>query len=118
MGLLERAIANNNTHLAGTSGEVNTNILIDLINDFANTNLVFHCIVFQGNAGEISAMMAGHHAVCAHLSGEKCLVLLPGSLDRELFAHRLSHSAKSAVLFQSGANSASFAIEILAPYLR
>jgi hypothetical protein len=114
MGLLERAIANN-THAA--NGAISTNILIDVIKNFANLNSLFHCIVFQENTEDISAMMAGHHAVCARLSGEKCLVLLAGGLDRELFAHRLSRSAQSAVLFQSGANSASFAIEILAPYL-
>jgi hypothetical protein len=117
MGLLERAIANSNAHLAAVNGEENINTLIDPIKDFANLNSLFHCIVFQENAGAIISMMTGHHAVCVHLSGEKCLVLLPGSLDRELFAHRLSHSAQSDVLFQSSANSASFAVEILAPYL-
>jgi hypothetical protein len=114
MGLLERAIAKNNTHPAGTNGAVDMNIFIS---NFARSNSLFHCIIFQGNAGDISVMLAGHHAVCAPLSGGKCLVLLAGSLDRELFAHRLSRSAKSSVLFQSSANSASFAIDILAPYL-
>jgi hypothetical protein len=113
MGLLERAIASN-TNLDDTNGAVNIN---SLINNFAGSNPLFHCIVFQGNAGEISVLLSGHRAVCAHLSGEKCLVLLAGGLDRELFAHRLSRSAQSTVLFQSGANSASLAIEILAPYL-
>jgi hypothetical protein len=114
MGLLERAIASNTARLAGTNETVSTNALI---NNFANSNPLFHCIVFQGNAGGITAMLAGHHAICAHLSGGKCLALLAGGLDRELFAHRLSLSARSAVLFQCSAKSASFAIEILDPYL-
>ncbi|MDR0495912.1 MAG: hypothetical protein LBG95_09845 [Treponema sp.] len=115
MGLLERAIACNNTRLAGTNEVAKANALI---NDFASCNPLFHCIVFLGNNGDITTMMAGHHAVCARLHGEKCLVLLAGGLDRELFAHRLSLSARSDVLFQCSANSASLAIEILDPYLR
>jgi hypothetical protein len=115
MGLLERAIASNTARLAVTNGTASANALI---NNFAARNPLFHCIVFQGNTGDVSAMIASHHAACARLSGEKCLVLLGGGLDRELCAHRLSSSAKSAVLFQCSANSASLAIEILDPYLR
>jgi hypothetical protein len=116
MGLLGKAIAKNIDDLAGNAsfGGVQT-----LITDFHHKNPVFHCIVLQGGAvKDIPAMIASHGAVCIDLPDKKCLVLLPGGLDKELFAHRLSKSTASTVLSQSSANLSSLAIETLHPYFR
>jgi len=116
MGLLGKAIAINNANLAGTdtvgidtaSGELNV-----LVTDFHRKNPLFHGIVFNGASPDIDSMLTGHGAVCSDLPGGNCLALLPGGLDRELFAHRLSHSSGLAVLSQFSANSVSPALEAL-----
>ena len=89
-----------------------------IIVEFHRKSPLFHCIVLQANSGDISALMAGHGAVCIALPGGKCLVLLPGGLDAELFAHRLSQSTGSTILFQTSAHEPSLAFSKLRPYLR
>jgi hypothetical protein len=122
MGLLGKAIARNNTTSAESAsfgGDVSGGGVQTLITDFHQKNPLFHCIVLQGGAvKDIPAMIASHGAVCIDLPGDKCLVLLPGGLDMELFAHRLSKSTASTVLSQSSANLSSLAIETLNPYLQ
>jgi hypothetical protein len=114
MGLLDRAIASNNATSAAASVSVDANALIA---DFSRKNPLFHCIVLQGVAVQnIADMLDSYGAKCMALPAKKCLALLPGALDRELFAHRLSRSSGSLVLFQSSAHSPSPAIEILSPY--
>ena len=89
-----------------------------IIVDFHRKNPLFHCIVLQANGRDIAALMTGHGAVCLALPGKKCLVLLPGGLDAGLFAHRLSHSTNSPILFQTSAHEPSLAFNKLRPYLR
>ena len=94
-----------------------------LINDFNRENPSFHCAVFLINGSrektidDINKMSSCHGAACSFLPGRNCLVLLPGLLDLELFLHRLSNSTGSSVLFHFSANSYSFAINKLKPYL-
>ena len=115
MGLLERAIASTNSASTNTAFLKKANVLI---NNFHKKNPLFHLIIFQGNIQNIEVMTAEHGSVCVNLPEKKYLVMLPGNLDRELFAHRLSKSTGCEVLFQSDANSPSLAIGMLAPYLR
>ena len=112
MGLLGKAVASNNdTESAGTER------FEGLIVRFHRKRPLFHCIVLRGK-GDIAVMLACHGAAYRDLPGGNSLVLLPGALDRELFAHRLSRSTGSAVLSQFSANSASLALKTLRPYLR
>jgi hypothetical protein len=129
MGLLGKAIARNNMELAATvastataastapaaSAAVPTELESAIVN-FHRKIPVFHGIVLQGQVS--GGMIASHGAVCVDLPGGNTFVLLPGALDRELFAHRLSHSTGSAVLAQFCVNSPSLALETLSPYLR
>jgi hypothetical protein len=128
MGLLGKAIAIN-AHAAGvtsespSSGGGASSAIRSYINDFHYKNHQFHGIVFQESATsskseEIYDMIACHGAVVADLSGGNILVLLPGALDRELFAHRLAHSAGLTTLFQMSADSPALALETLNPYLQ
>ena len=115
MGLLERAIASTNAVPANSAVPKKVTVVI---NNYHKKNPVFHLIILQGNTEGIADMTAGYGAVCTGLPGKKCLLLLPGNLDRELFAHRLSKSTGSIIVYQSDANSPSHAIGMLAPYLR
>jgi len=111
MGLLDKAIAINNAHHTGTNAV--SGGIKDLVIDYHRKNPLFHGIIFSGISPDISAMLDGHGAVCCNVSGENCLALLPGGLDRELFAHLLSRSVSLAVLSQFSANSVSPAFEAL-----
>ena len=126
MGLLGKAIARNNMDLAesaasaapATSAAAAASTDIEsVIANFHRKTPEFHCIVLRGSQ-DVSGMIACHGAVCADLPGGNLLVLLPGALDRELFAHRLSHSTGLAVLSQFSADSPSLAIETLGPCLQ
>jgi hypothetical protein len=76
---------------------------------------------FDGNKqqllSDIARMTAFHGAACCGLQNNSILVLLPYGLDMELFAHRLSRSTGSTVIFQFSANSSSLAFETLSLYL-
>ena len=113
MGLLGKAIANNND----TAESAGTERFDELVVRFYRKRPLFHCIVLQGR-GDIAVMLACYGGAYRDLPGGSSLVLLPGTLDRELFAHRLSRSTGSAVLSQFSANSAFLALKILRPYLR
>jgi len=112
MGLLGKAIAKNNMDLSTNATLTDVE---SVIVDFQRKSPVFHGIVLQGLVSD--RMIACHGAICFELPGGNTLTLLPGALDRELFAHRLSHSTGSAVLVQFNANSPSLAFETLSPYL-
>ena len=88
------------------------------INDFHHKNPQFHAVVFQGIGGDINSMIACHGGAVDDLPNGNTLVLLPGALDRELFAHRLCRSAGLPILSQLSADSPSPALEALNPYLR
>ena len=112
MGLLEKAIS-----VLGNAVNIHMTVT-----DFHRANALFHCIVLQGGEGKafsrnIADRLEGHGAVCPELPGGRCLVLLPGGLDMDLFAHRLSHSTGSSVLFTTSAYDSDTAIEALTPYL-
>jgi len=90
-----------------------------LIDRFHMKNPLFHCILMRPGTGEKRdfleiAGMAGFHGIeCAYLSNGNCLILLPGSLDIDLFSHRFSKSSGSTVITQFSADSSSFAFEQL-----
>jgi hypothetical protein len=117
MGLLGKAIVRNLDTSAASSASAAPTDIQAIIADFHRKVPLFHCIVLQGSQN-INGMIASLDAVCVKISGGNSLILLPGALDRELFAHRLSRSADLAVLFQFSANSPSLAIETLGSYLR
>jgi hypothetical protein len=127
MGLLGKAIAIN-AHAgdaASKGGVVSaaTHAIQTFINDFHSTNPRFHGIVFRKSEASRSSediydMIACHGATLADLSGGNLLVLLPGALDRELFAHRLCHSAGLSILSQLSVDSPALALETLSPYLQ
>jgi len=111
MGLLGKAIAINNAHRDDTAAA--SGALKGLITDYHRKNPLFHGIIFSGISPDIDAMLDGHGAVCSSLPGGRCFTLLPGGLDRELFAHLLSHSSGLAILSQFSANMVSPAFEAL-----
>jgi len=91
-----------------------------LIDRFHLKNPMFHCLLFKpGSGGDPSvrkrdfleiADMAGSHGIeCACLPNGNYLILLPGSLDIDLFSHRFSKSSGSTVITQFSADSPSFA---------
>jgi len=108
MGLLDKAIAINNVGTSAASGGIKA-----LIVDYHRKNPLFHGIIFSGISQDIDAMLDGHGAAYSDLPGGNCLALLPDGLDRELFAHLLSHSSGLPVLSQFSANSVSSAFEAL-----
>jgi hypothetical protein len=91
-----------------------------LIDRFHLENHLFHCLLLRPESGdkrgflEIAGMTGSHGIECACLPDGDCLVLLPGSLDLELFSHRLSKSSGSKVILQFSADSSSSAFEKLA----
>ena len=115
MGLLGKAIAINNARRDDTavSAGAASGSLKTLIIDYHRKNPLFHGIIFSGVSPDIAAMLDGHGAVCSNLPGGHCLTLLPGGLDRELFAHLLSHSSGLAILSQFSADMISPAFEAL-----
>lgn len=111
MGLLGKAASRSAAFQGAAPQDIHA-----LIADFYQKNPFFHCIALQGGRN-FDDMISCHGAACVNL-GDSTLILLPGGLDRELFAHRLSQSAGLAVLSQFSADSASSAIETLSPLLR
>lgn len=95
-----------------------------LIDMYQKQKMSFHCIILHSSAAcetslaeAITGMIAHHGSVCGQLPGGNCLVLIPGSLDMELFSHRLSKSANATVIFQFSADSSAVALEAIKPYL-
>jgi len=88
-----------------------------LIDRFHLKNPLFHCLLMRPESGEKNAFleiadMAGVYGIeCAYLSSGNCLILLPGSLDIELFSHRFSKSSGSTVISQFSADSPSIALK-------
>jgi hypothetical protein len=91
-----------------------------LIDRFHLKNPLFHCVVLRSESGEKRGFMeigdmAGAYGIeCACLPNGNCLLLLPGSLDADLFSHRFSKSSGSTVISQFSADSPSYAFEQLA----
>jgi hypothetical protein len=124
MGLLGKANAkseiapdDDSTSVDIRAFSIDTEALIDR---FHLKHHMFHCLLLRPENGdkrgflEIADMAVPHGIECACLPDGDCLVLLPGSLDPELFSHRLSKSSGSKVILQFSADSPSFAFEKLA----
>jgi len=132
MGLLGKAIAiNAHTGDVSTGSHASESHVFagirSFLTDFHRKNPRFHVIVFQGRDAPQSAVSQGediydkiacYGVEVADLPGGNILVLLPGALDRELFAHRLAHSAGLTTLSQLSADSPSLALSALSPYLQ
>jgi len=123
MGLLGKANAKSgtdslNVNPAPVKGAVSIDIQ-DIIRTFHQNNPLFHCLLLKPDSNdksdflEIAAMSAPHGVECVFLPNGNCLVLLPGSLDIDLFAHRFSKSTGSTVLSRFSADSVSVAVEKL-----
>jgi len=122
MGLLGKAIALHDAHAGSAAFEGAASGGESFIADFHHKNPQFHAIVLQGSGAHsgiaISDMISCHGGEVADLPDGNTLVLLPGALDRELFAHRIAHSAGLAAIAQLSADSPALALETLGPYLQ
>jgi len=91
-----------------------------LIDRFHLKNPLFHCVLLRSESGEkrgfmeIAGMAGAYGIECAYLPNGNYLLLLPGSLDADLFSHRFSKSSGSTVISQFSADSPSYAVEQLA----
>jgi len=117
MGLLGKAAAKQNAPAEGAaaSGAAAGGVLQFLTN-FHRKHPQFHVVILQGR-GNLHGMIACHGAAIAGLPGGNTLILLPGALDRELFAHRISQSTGLTALSQLSTDSPARALETLSPYL-
>jgi len=90
-----------------------------LIERFHLKNPLFNCILMRPENGgkrdflEIADMAGFYGIECAWLPNGNCLILLPASLDIDLFSHRIAKSSNSTVITQFSADSSSFAYEQL-----
>ena len=88
-----------------------------LIDRFHHKNPLFHCLLMRPESGdrnsffEIADMAGAYGIECAYMSNGNCLILLPGSLDIELFSHRFSRSSGSTVISQFSADSPFLALK-------
>jgi hypothetical protein len=78
-----------------------------------------NCIVFENHKGntflaQVSGMLSGTGDVVP-LSSGRALVLLPGTLDRELIAHRLSKSLNISPLLSFEARESENVINQIKP---
>jgi len=124
MGLLGKANAKSDADESVVSIDLRA-FSIDiqaLIDRFHLKNPLFNCILMKPESGgepsvrrraflEIAGMASEYGIECAYLPNGNCLILLPASLDMELFSHRLSKSSGSTVITQFSADSPSFAWE-------
>jgi len=82
-----------------------------LIDRFHLKNPLFGCVLMRSGKGErrdfleIAGMAGAYGIECAYLPNGNCLILLPASLDLDLFSHRLSKSSGSTVITQFRAGS-------------
>ena len=125
MGLLGKANAkSDNAPDEDTSVDIRA-FSIDiqaLIDRFHLKNPLFHCVLLKTESGGEPSVrrrdflgiadMAGAYGIeCAYMTNGNCLVLMPGSLDIELFSHRFSKSSGSTVITQFSADSPSIAFK-------
>jgi len=93
-----------------------------LIDRFHFNNPLFHCLLLRPASGgepsvrkrdflELAGMAGSHGIECACLPNGNYLILLPGSLDIDLFSHRFSKSTGSTVVTQFSADSPSIAFK-------
>jgi len=117
MGLLEKADAKNAS--GGSVGPLDLAGVKTLVADFSLMHRSFHCLILRrggdgnGLSRELAEMTSCHGAVCGDMAGGKCILLLPGTLDMELFSHRISKSSGAIVVFQSSYDSPSTALDSL-----
>jgi len=91
-----------------------------MIDRFHLKNPLFHCVLLRPENGDKSgfleiAGMAGAYGIeCSCLPNGNCLILMPGTLDMDLFTHRFSESSGSTVISQFSADSPSLAYKKIA----
>jgi hypothetical protein len=127
MGLLGKANAKSDADEVTVSVDIRA-FSIDiqaLIDRFHLKNPLFNCLLIKPESGgepsvrrrdflEIADMAGEYGIECAFLPNGNFLILMPSSLDPELFSHRLSKSSGSTIITQFSADSPSFAFEQLA----
>jgi len=118
MGLLGKANAKSDAEEDTVSVDIRA-FSIDiqaLIDRFHLKNPLFHCVLLKTESGgepsvrrrdflEIADMAGAYGIECAYMPNGNCLVLMPGSLDIELFSHRFSKCSGSTVIAQFSADS-------------
>jgi len=91
----------------------------ELVTGFARGSASFHVLILRRDCGDgglsdaVTALAGAHGARCADLPGGECLVLLPGALDPDLFAHRICDSAGASAVFRFSSGSADEALGTL-----
>jgi hypothetical protein len=127
MGLLVKANAKNNVVEKPASVDIRA-FSIDiqaLIDRFHLKNPLFHCLLLRSESGgavngdkngflEISDMAGSYGIECSCLPNGNCLILMPGTLDIDLFSHRFSESTGSMIVSQFSADSPSLAYKKIA----
>ena len=117
MGLLGKANAKSDSVPAEDSVDIRA-FSIDiqaLIDRFHLKNHLFHCVLLRPENGdrkgfmEIAGMAGTYGIECSCLPNGNCLMLLPGTLDIELFSHRFAKSSGSTIISQFSADSSSLA---------
>ncbi|MDR1239665.1 MAG: hypothetical protein LBK27_06100 [Treponema sp.] len=86
------------------------------VREYHKTHPSFQCLVLEFPWEEKLSRMTANFGVAFPLSPENSLVLIPGGMDRELLAHRLSKSLPARILNQFQAADPGEALELLAPY--
>jgi hypothetical protein len=86
------------------------------IQEFHKNHGSFQGIVLQFSDDKKLSRMVSNFGVAFLLSPENSLVLIPGGMDRELLAHRLSKSLEAPVLYQFQAGEPGEALDLLAPF--
>jgi len=119
MGLLGKANAKSDVVENSASVDIRA-FSIDiqaLIDRFHLINPLFHCVLLKTESGDKKdfleiAGMAGEYGIeCACLPNGNFLILIPGSMDIDLFSHRFSKSSGSTVISQFSADSPSLAFK-------
>ena len=122
MGLLGKANAKSDVVENSASVDIRA-FSIDvqaLIDRFHLKNSLFHCVLMRPESGnrndflEIAGMADSYGIECACLPNGNCLILMPGTLDIDLFSHRFSESSGSKVISQFSADSPSLAYKKIA----
>jgi hypothetical protein len=120
MGLLGKANAKSDADTVSVDIRAFSIDIQALIDRFHLKNPLFNCLLIKPESGErrdfleIAGMAGGYGIECAFLPNGNFLILMPASLDPELFSHRLSKSSGSTIVTQFSADSPSFAFKQLA----
>jgi hypothetical protein len=122
MGLLSKAVILRTTLPHPKAAQPAAAGIRTFLDNYQQSSLSFHCVVLKALAGnsvarDTAAAMVVHFGSAYSLPGGKCLVCVPGDMDRELLIHRLSKSMNAVALSQFKTESAAEAAQALTPYL-